>query len=492
MKKILYITLLAFAAVSAAEAQQTVRPISVENQNIEVVGDDVNISFRLSAQNLDIESKGHLRLEFAIETDKQRLVLPSVIYSGGLRYRYNRRSSLLSDAYRLEPYAVYKVGSKKDKYETDYAVSIPYYPWMENAAVTYREYMHDCGGDYPTAAGVLVADLNPAPEIPEVWAPNAALYPNLVAFLTPKVEEVKARASMIELRIGFPVNVTEVRPSFGNNRYELAKADSLVSMLQSNDLIDIRAVHIKGYASPEGRYSVNERLARGRSESFKKYLANNFPENAYVRGAYTSWQPEDWEGLGRLLEADNNLAQKEDILAIVNDNSIDPDRKDLMLQKIPGWSRNYRVILADMYPKLRRIVLSVDYTIKNLTDDNRTRELLYTAPEMLSLNEIYSVARFYEPGTEQYREVYSIAARRYPDDMIANNNAAAALLQQGDAQAALPYLEKVGENEYSYINLGAYYYISGDLEKAIEYFTKAKEAGVEQAAQNLRLVTSKK
>ena len=165
-----------------------------------------------------------------------------------------------------------------------------------------------------------------------------------------------------------------------------------------------------------------------------------------------------------------------------------PDTKDKTLQKVGVWSDVYRVILNDIYPKLRRIELRVDYNIRRITTAE-ARELLYTHPEMLSLDEIYGVALFYEPGSKQYREVYEIAAAQYPKDVIANNNAAAALLQGGNAKAARPYLEKIGDKESSFINLGAYYYISGDLDRALEYFNKAKEAGIEQADQNLRLAT---
>jgi len=130
----------------------------------------------------------------------------------------------------------------------------------------------------------------------------------------------------------------------------------------------------------------------------------------------------------------------------------------------------------------------VDYTVHNLSDA-QARELLYTNLPMLSLDEIFRVANYYEPGSKQYREVYEIAARQYPDNVIANNNAAAALLQEGEAQAALAYLEKIANRPESLINYGAYYYISEDLDKAIEYFTRAEEAGIEQGAHNLRLVT---
>ena len=487
MKKILYTTLILLTACFTAKAQDTGKSVTIDNLKTEVTGETLGIAFDLTARGLEIDCDGQLILEFAVESADRRLVLPVVVYSGAQRYRYERRRELLSDNYTVEPYHIYKRVKKNKTYELAYTQSIPYYSWMEHASVTYREYLHDCSGDNLAGSGLLIADINPAPVYvePEIWKPDSVLFPNLVSFLDPQVEEIKARASMVSLNIGFPVNITEVRPSFGDNQRELQRADSLIRAI-NNPLITTNNVSIRGYASPEGDYSHNEYLARGRSQNFKKWMSDKYPSNEHIRGAQTSWIPEDWEGFGKMI-ADFDISAKRDVLAIVNDPDIAPDTKDRMLQQIVWWSDNYKVILNEMYPKLRRIELRVDYTVSNLTDA-QARELLYTNPEMLSLDEMYRVAKYYEHGSNRYREVYEIAARQYPDDIIANNNAAAALLQEGEAEAALPYLEKTKGENSALINYGAYYYIMGDLDRANEYFDKAKDAGIEQAGQNLRLI----
>ena len=489
MKKILYTTLILLAVCATARAQDTNKAIAISNLTTDITGETLDIRFDLKAQGLEMKCDGRLILEFAVENADRRLVLPVVIYSGGQRYRYERRRELLSDDYTIEPYRIYKGVKKNRTYQLDYKMSLPYYAWMEHASVTCREYTHDCSGDNHTGDGVLVADLNPAPAYvePEVWSPDSTLFPNIVGFLDPQVEEVKARASMISLGIGFPVNITEVRPAFGNNAYELSRADSLVRAMQ-NPLINVNSVYIRGYASPEGKYTNNENLARGRSQSFKQWMVSKYSGNQYIRDAQTSWVPEDWEGFIALVEA-SDIPSKQEVLAVAHDGSMAPDTKEQVLQKIGQWSFVYKPILEEMFPRLRRIELRVDYHISNLTDA-QARELLYTDPDMLSLEEIYRVANYYEHGSRQYREVYEIAARQYPNDIVANNNAAAALLQEGNAEAAMPYLEKTKNDDNSLINYGAYWYIKGDLERANEFFNKAKEAGIEQADHNLRLVNA--
>jgi len=494
-----YTLLLLFAISLITQAQETSKAVGFDNMRTEIVGEQLGISFAIKASELQLGPNGQLKLEFAVENEDKRLALPVVIYSGKQRYRYERRRETLSNTYYLKPYYIYKNVTKRDTYELDYQLFIPYYAWMEHASITYREYLRNCVGDYIASDGVLVENLNPVPVYVEpendvvvvedkpVWKPNLALLPQLVNFLTPEVEEVKTRASMLELNIGFPVNVTEIRPTFGNNVYELNRADSLVSMLQSNELININAVNIRGYASPEGSYAVNERLARGRSQAFMQYLVNKYPNNEYIRNANTSWVPEDWEGFGRMVEADNSIAQKQEVLAIINNNNIDPDVKDQMLQKITWWSSNYKIILNEMYPKLRRIEFKVDYTVNNLTD-SQAREQLYTNPGMLSLDEIYRVANYYEPDSRQYREVYEIAVRQYPNDVIANNNAAAAAILNSDITSARFYLQKIQDDPRSYVNRGCVCYIEENLDGALEWFIKAAEAGIEAGRANFNLL----
>lgn len=451
-------------------------------------GEQLDISLIVEAGGVDLKTCAQLKLELSVEDSGHKLVLPPVIYAGNQRYRYRMRNAALVEQYVVEPYHIYRGVRSHDRYALEYRLSVPADRWMEYARIVYREYLYGCGGDRQIADGVLIADLSRAglAAEPEIWKPDPDLFTRLVSFLEPETEEVKTRASMVELNVAFPVNVTEVRADYAGNRKELRRADSLIQAVSGNDLVRINGVSIKGYASPEGRYDANERLARGRSEGFRGYLAGNYPENRYVRGATTVWVAEDWEGLAVLVE-ESSLPSKEEVLAVIYDDAIAPDTKERILQKIEPWSAVYKRMLDEMFPKLRRIELRVDYTVSRL-DDAKARELLYSQPDMLSLEEIYRVAKLYEPGSEPYREVYEIAARQYPDDPVANHNAAAALLQEGDAEAALRYFGKAGNDARSYLNYGAYYYVSGDLDRAVEYFTKAKDAGIGQAKENLELI----
>lgn len=468
-----------FAAGLSAGAQQ----IDVENRGMAVSDGKLHVDVKISAEHLDLGCDGLLRLEFAVNGAEHRLILPPVVYSGKQRYRYENRNHALSGEYAIPPYRVYKGVNKKETYVLDYQLSLPYQAWMKDASVTCRKYLYGCRGSQLISEELMESNLTPEPE---KWQPDPALYPSLVCFLNPNVEQVKNRAAMIALNIDYPVGVSEIRPAFGRNASELQKVDTLMNSLYDNELITVNSINVTGYASPDGRYVSNESLAKRRSEGFKKYLIGKYASKSQNVKAY--WVAEDWDGLRGLVEA-SDMEYRSDVLAVIDDQSIVPDSKERIIKQI-GKGVPYKMLLAEMFPSLRRIELRADYVISNLSD-SKAREMLYTQPGMLSLNEIYRVAQFYEPGSKQYREVYETAARLFPKEVIANNNAAAAILLDGNAEDALVYLEKLGGDSVGYINFGVYHYISGDLEKATEYFIKAQEAGFPQAALNRRMINNR-
>ena len=89
--------------------------------------------------------------------------------------------------------------------------------------------------------------------------------------------------------------------------------------------------------------------------------------------------------------------------------------------------------------------------------------------------------------------MFDIAVRMYPQDPIANINAAAMELKRGYVDQSQRYLERsdassaAGQN-----NLGVYHMLQGNLSVAEACFNKAKELGSEEAGANLVEVQKKR
>ncbi len=86
-------------------------------------------------------------------------------------------------------------------------------------------------------------------------------------------------------------------------------------------MVSITEINIHGYASPEGSYANNTRLAEGRAASLKEYV-----KVSTLSPTRCSHQcnPEDWAGLRRLVE-ESTLPEKNEILAIIDNPNLEPD-----------------------------------------------------------------------------------------------------------------------------------------------------------------------
>ena len=129
--------------------------------------------------------------------------------------------------------------------------------------------------------------------------------------------------------------------------------------------------------------------------------------------------------------------------------------------------------------------MSVRWNIRAVSAGEAYR-LIYTHPEWLSLSEMYGAARYYRPGTEQYREVYEIAAYRFPEDVVANINASSAVMLTGDVKSARTYLQRVESDPRSWNNLGVLALMEGNTGEAEEWFRKAVGVEPQKARRNLQ------
>jgi len=114
---------------------------------------------------------------------------------------------------------------------------------------------------------------------------------------------------------------------------------------------------------------------------------------------------------------------------------------------------SYRVLLRDIYPALRHSDYAVRYTIRSFTVEE-ARELIYSDPRQLSLNEMFQVAQTMEPGSDAYREVFEIAVRMYPEDPVSNLNAALTAIDACDLvlmqlETPMPTIEYVAKTSNS-------------------------------------------
>lgn len=300
-------------------------------------------------------------------------------------------------------------------------------------------------------------------------------------YVRPEEETVKSRSLSGSAFIDFPVNRTEIYPEYRGNAAELAKIRATIDSVRKDGDVTITSLAIKGYASPEGTYANNERLARGRTGALREYVNGlyHFGQDFIA----TDYEAENWEGLRRFVEA-SGLSGKEGILALI-DSDREPDNKEWAIKS--KYPADYRYLLEHCYPALRRSDYRIEYVVRHFSDAAQIRGLVKTRPQKLSLGEFYIAAQELEPGSEEFNRIFETAVHLFPDDETANLNAAVSTMQRGDMKGAERYLPKAGNSPEAVYARGVHAALTGDYIRAEELLRQVVDA-IPQAATALEQV----
>lgn len=458
MKRSILTTAILLGCVSVTNAQSIVDGVSVDGFKTERNGQYITVGMNLNLSALDVDVNRAVLLTPRLVNGKDSLDLPSVGVYGRRRYYFYVRNgeSMLTGKDEKS----YRASQKPDN--ITYNEVFPYEAWMNGATVSLHR------SDYGCCNTLLAEQDGPLGQHAE------AFFPELV-YVRPEAERVKSRSLEGSAYIDFPVNQTMIYPDYRHNTVELGKIRATIDSVRSDRDVTITQVWLKGYASPESPYAHNKELAVGRTEALKRYIRQlyHFDDNVIA----TDYEPEDWAGLRRYV-VQSDIDHKKEILAII-DSDREPDNKEWKIKS--AYPKEYRFLLQNCYPALRHTDYRIAYTIRGYSDADEIERILNTRPQNLSLNEFYLVAQKYEPGTDEFTQIFETAVRMYPDDETANLNAANAAMRRGDNAGAKNYLAKAGDSPEAVYARGALAIRMEDYQTARRYLDKAKSLGVQQA-----------
>jgi hypothetical protein len=173
------------------------------------------------------------------------------------------------------------------------------------------------------------------------------------------IQQLRGRAYL-----SYPVRVTEVEPDYLNNRYELERLRNTIDSVSNDSTIEILRIQVKGYASPDGSYELNDRLARERTGSLARYIIEH--TNVAPKLFHTSSEPEDWQGLRNFVDSTSLVAHRDSLLLLI-DSDMDPDDK---LHRIAAtWPDDYRTLKDEAFPLLRHTDYQIDYQLKEVKEE---------------------------------------------------------------------------------------------------------------------------
>ncbi|MBO5890782.1 MAG: hypothetical protein J6Q28_05080, partial [Alistipes sp.] len=119
-------------------------------------------------------------------------------------------------------------------------------------------------------------------------------------------------------------------------------------------------------------------------------------------------------------------------------------------------------------------------------DPVEIERVLHTAPQNLSLEEFYILAQTYESGSDAFNDLFETAVRMYPNDPVANLNAANSAILRKDYRGALRFLDKAGDLPEAVYARGALEIYMDNPEAAKPHLIEAQNLGVAEAEEVLR------
>jgi tetratricopeptide (TPR) repeat protein len=270
---------------------------------------------------------------------------------------------------------------------------------------------------------------------------------------------------------------------------EMKDADvtDLVAWIQAaqlNPKIKINGIDIKGYASPDGEETFNNNLSGTRSKAARKAFMDLMKKNNLMMysdsSSYvTAGLGEDFEGFKVELERSEAIPQADkDLFLRVLTMSNDPKQRE---NDLVALGKGFTQLEKEVFPKIRRAVIVVNYTEQGLSDDE-LRAKASTSPSEMTADELIFTASTLVTDLNEQGKIYDAAALAYPTDVRSLNNAGAFAYMQGNVSKAKMNLEKalnVKDNSKSKNNLAGVAMSQGDRATAKKMLSQVKDKSAE-------------
>ena len=214
----------------------------------------------------------------------------------------------------------------------------------------------------------------------------------------------------------------------------------LVKILKEiNDMQEERAlqnIEVSAYASPDGGYAFNERLAEKRQNVSAKYMQKELKKISMNAEVDTKFTAEDWEGFKELVSK-SNLQDKDVILRVLSMYQ-DPEERE---QQIRNMSSVFTEIAEGILPELRRARLIVNYEVIGRSDAQILAQFKEDASK-LSVEELLYAANTLVNDNATRKVWYEKTTKLFPNDYRAYNNLAQMAIMEGNETAAQSWLQK--------------------------------------------------
>ena len=203
-------------------------------------------------------------------------------------------------------------------------------------------------------------------------------------------------------RIAFQLGRSDLNDTLSHNGEEMGRIKSILASLVNSDAFVMDSVVIAATASPEGSWTTNKKLSERRGEAVSKYYGTWLRRQAdsisrasarvYSLGeeyltedqekiarigaisVHPRTNPENWEGLDRLIREDVvlNDGEKEEYWSHAGE--LDPDRREAAMRK----DSRYKYYKDVLYPQLRTVDFAFHLHRKDMEEETVHTTILDT------------------------------------------------------------------------------------------------------------------
>ena len=329
----------------------------------------------------------------------------------------------------------------------------------------------------------------PAVKVAEGIIATSELYKNTLksaqAPIAPDAFQ-RINAQKQEANIKFLIQQATLRQSELKNNSVQEFVKLLEQINNDREGLKLNEVEVSAYASPDGGYDLNDKLANQRQKNTQQYVEQQLKKaklsDATVDAKYTA---EDWEGFQELVNASN--IQDKDVILRVLSMYKDPQERE---QQIKNISAAFRELADGILPQLRRSRMIINYETVGRSDE-QIQEQLKADASKLNVEEMLYAAALTDNANEK-ENIYKTTTKLYPNDARAYNNLATIEYAKGNYDAAKKFVEQAQQVSANIpeaaANLGLLALQKGDIQNAEALIAKASGAnGLNEVMGNLNL-----
>lgn len=311
------------------------------------------------------------------------------------------------------------------------------------------------------------------------------------------------------VNIYFPMDVDRFNPNFKSGKVldNKKQITELKKLLKKDPNWVVRGISINAFASPDGELERNSNLSKGRSSSTFAYFRKELKKLGFSEVNDSNFSmgymlAEDWKGFAAEL-AGSKIADKDAMIAIINNASINDTEREAQLRK--NFEKSWKKAAETILPKLRKSELVVIggkpfktdaelmtfhgkyaqlnqselYHLKVITTDLKLKEeatIAYNnqfSSDWRGFNDLgvmYLNSKNYEGAATQLNKAYELDSK----NGIVLANIGALARAKGDLVSARKYYQQAADNgANSYYNLGVLDIKAGNYSSAVNNFTKS-------------------